>query len=67
MFLINVFLLVEIKHKGNMNYNTELNFIILKCDQVLKCSIAAIKVNSFNYIKSLKVGEKSKAEKAAQK
>ena len=32
MFLINVFLLVEIKHKGNMNYNTELNFIILKCD-----------------------------------
>lgn len=32
MFLMNVFLLVEIKHKGNMNYNTELNFIILKCD-----------------------------------
>ena len=29
---MNVFLLVEIKHKGNMNYNTELNFIILKCD-----------------------------------
>ncbi len=39
-------------------------FIILKCDQVLKCAIAAIKVNSFNYIKSLKVGEKSKVGEA---
>lgn len=40
-------------------------FIILKCDQVLKCSIAAIKVNSFNYIKSLKVAEKSGQKKEA--
>ena len=34
-------------------------YICLKCDQVLKCVIAAIKVNSFNYIKSLKAGGKA--------
>ncbi len=28
-------------------------FIILKCDQVIKCAIACIKVNSFNWIKKV--------------
>lgn len=38
-------------------------FICLKCDQILKCCPAVIKVNSFNYIKSLKAdGEKEITE-----
>jgi len=34
-------------------------FICLKCDQVLKCCVASIKVNSFNYIRSLKSENKN--------
>ncbi|MBR5453749.1 MAG: polysaccharide biosynthesis C-terminal domain-containing protein, partial [Clostridia bacterium] len=33
-------------------------FICLKCDQILKCFVAVIKVNSFNYIRSLKPDDK---------
>lgn len=29
-------------------------FIVLKCDQVIKCAVAAIKVNSFNWVKSVR-------------
>lgn len=29
-------------------------FIVLKCDQVIKCAVAAIKVNSFNWVKAVR-------------
>ena len=42
-------------------------FICLKCDQVLKCCVASIKVNSFNYIRSLKSENKNEISEQEKK
>jgi len=40
-----------------LKWPPEAVFFVLKCDQIVKCAVAFIKVNSFNWIKSVGGGE----------